>query len=76
MSGRFKLLMRPPEWTSLENAPVTFIPDGLGIEDFLSDFLRYMKGCVQDYIFETHHDGRTLWTTTIDDATYILTFVL
>lgn len=69
--------MQPQEWRSdLANTLTTFIPDGLGVQDFFADFLHYMKGWAQEWIYQTHPNGRNLWAETISEAKFILTFVM
>jgi len=71
---RFKLHFRPNNiGSSLDEIDIPPLPPGKTAVQVLSDFLRYLVECAQEYITQSLPGGQALWDSLKDTMTYVLT---
>jgi putative component of toxin-antitoxin plasmid stabilization module len=71
--GRWKLHLRPAHLTVATASAIPPLPAGTSVDIIFTDFLRYVKEQVQEYITISHGNGDRIWSVLHRNMTVVLT---
>ncbi|KDQ57912.1 hypothetical protein JAAARDRAFT_193396 [Jaapia argillacea MUCL 33604] len=69
----WKLHLRPSHLSTIRGLKLHPLPKKISAEEVLTDYLRYIKEQVKEYITSTYGDGRAIWTSLSPSTFVILT---
>jgi hypothetical protein len=73
-SRRWKLRLRPPHLPLIADLDLPPLPEKVhSVDIVLTDFLRYMKKCIQEFVINGHGDGQQLWDDVYPGMHVVLT---